>query len=1351
MSQAATALLQSDARPTAGDQALGPRPLTLAQQGVWFAQLRNPESTAYRCLEQVDLSGPIDRDCFAAAIAAAHASLPQLGAVFGEGGDGEPHQRLPGRPQTAVEHIDLSGHADPSSAALALAAARRGLPVDPATGEGMVRHLLVRRSADAWTWFVQIHHILADAAAFAILEKFVASAYSALAQGRPLPPAPPHTLDQRLAAEADYRHGPARAADRDYWAKWAAEHPMSAEAWRPAGPPLRTAVDFGALEGWTAWAAERGVSWAQLAPVIFADYANAVGGTPGRPIGMASMGRDDPGAAAFVGTAVDILPFAAPDAPDLDLAGLATACGAELATLAKHRRYRSEWLPPTHSPLGLPILNLKPFTQRLAFAGIPASVRFLAAGPVRNLELTVFPAAGRLAGYLEVEASRCDEAELARHAARLERRFRLVSTASAANPGGPGRKSRSDQVYVARPDAEPAQRIGIAELPLTTLAEEREGAECLAGPTVGVPQQNLSQWLTEGLTAEPEAPAVTFAGTRWNYARLGAAVAGIEARLAAAGVRPGEIVGVCVERSFELIAAVLAVLRSGAVYFPLDPDQPPARLAQMVRRANPAAVLTTCGGQGFALAPTIQLEPEPAEARSAAAPVSDWPVPALDPLDPAYVLFTSGSTGEPKGAVIPHQAITNRLAWMQDAFPIGPGSRVAQKTPIGFDVSVWELVWPFLVGAHLIVAAPGGHRDPGYLIDYCLAQQVEVIHFVPSMLRALLGHPRAAALASVLRRVVCSGEALDAELANRAQTAWPKTAIENLYGPTEAAIDVTWWHCRGIQQDPIPIGRPVWNTQLQVVDPLGRLLPQGAMGELLLGGVQIGLGYLDNPEATAKAFIADGRSGQARRGYRTGDLARWRADGAVEYCGRRDGQLKINGQRVELGEIEAALAAAPQVDSAVAVHSADGGGTLVGYVRMASGAAFDEAALRAAAGERIAAALVPAQLVAVDDWPVTVNGKLDRSRLPKPSRAKADSQPLGGARPATAPKSPVEELIARAMAEVLETGALGNQASFFDAGANSLDVARLVGRLHGLLGEDVPITTVYAHPSPARLAAALGSGTAVAGPPAGLTWLRGGPAARNSLVWVHPAGGLSWVYARANPFVPAAVSAVGLNHPGLADPASANLTVAELAVRHWSALAEAGILPAGREAGIRLAGWSFGGVVAQEMAAVHPERVAGLALLDAYPPHQWRAMPPGMDIAPWQGLLLLAGLDPAEIEATRTSSGDGPPVGELRSCLRAAGSAVGAFDLDTLAAMMAVAGAVPNASRIHQPKPYDHPMHVFEAAAPRSETGLSVDGWREVGCSAVIRHRIDCTHPQMVEPGNLARILAALFDTGPLA
>jgi enterobactin synthetase component F len=715
-------------------------------------------------------------------------------------------------------------------------------------------------------------------------------------------------------------------------------------------------------------------------------------------------------------------------------------------------------------------------------------------------------------------------------------------------------------------------------------------------------------------------------------------------------------------------------------------------------------------------------------------------------LDPAYVLFTSGSTGEPKGAIIPHEAIVNRLAWMQAAFPIGVGSRVAQKTPIGFDVSVWELVWPFLVGAHLIVADPGGHRDPGYLIDWCRGQRVEVIHFVPSMLRALLSHPRAGELASGLRRVICSGEALDADLVNRALAAWPRASVENLYGPTEAAIDVSWWPCPSVQQDPIPIGKPVWNTQLAVVDPLGRQLPPATMGELVLSGVQVGLGYLGNPEATARAFGNGNQAAPAQRSYRTGDLARWRPDGAVEYCGRRDGQLKINGQRVELGEIEAALAAAPGVDSAVVLPNG-AGGALTGYVRMAAGAAFTAATIRAAAAEHIAAALVPTQLIEVQTWPVTVNGKLDRSGLPQPSQRAADSQRQPASATAGIPQSPVEELIARAMADVLEVDALGNEVSFFDAGANSLDVARLLGRLHGVLGSDVPISTVYAHPSPARLAEALGSGAALDGPPTGHTWLRGDCNAAAALVWIHPAGGLSWVYARANPFVPAAVAVLGLNHPGLADPASAGLSVADLAQRHWAAVGDAGV----SRSAVWLAGWSFGGVVAQEMAASAPDRVAGLALLDAYPPHQWRAMPPGLDIAPWQGLMLLAGLDPATFDTARFDPDAGPPVDELSARLRAAGSAVGAFDLETLAAMMAVAGSVPEVSRAHHPRRYDGPMYVFEAAAPRAETGLSVDGWREVGCPAVIHHRIDCTHPEMVAPGNLARILATLFGTEPTA
>ncbi|KDN87625.1 amino acid adenylation domain-containing protein [Kitasatospora cheerisanensis] len=361
-------------------------------------------------------------------------------------------------------------------------------------------------------------------------------------------------------------------------------------------------------------------------------------------------------------------------------------------------------------------------------------------------------------------------------------------------------------------------------------------------------------------------------------------------------------------RSTRLMTALLGTLAAGAAYLPLDTDHPAERLASMIEDTDPVRVLTV----------TALLDRLPAAARERAVlldaplPPPPAPHPGRRPDHAAYVIHTSGSTGRPKGVLVTHRAIVNRLAWMQHAYGLTAEDRVLQKTPAGFDVSVWEFFWALSEGAAVVLARPDGHREPGYLADLIAEQSVTTLHFVPSMLRAFLEEPRLAERCATLRRAFCSGEALPADTVDRWYGALPAVPLHNLYGPTEAAVDVTHQQTAA-GAGSVPIGRPVWNTRLYVLDAALRPCPVGVAGELYLAGVQLARGYLGRPGLTAGRFVADPFAADGGRMYRTGDLARWNADGAVEYLGRTDDQVKIRGFRIELGEVEAALTALPGV------------------------------------------------------------------------------------------------------------------------------------------------------------------------------------------------------------------------------------------------------------------------------------------------------------------------------------------------------------------------------------------------------------------------------------------------------
>ncbi|MEU8928232.1 amino acid adenylation domain-containing protein, partial [Kitasatospora sp. NPDC048545] len=419
------------------------------------------------------------------------------------------------------------------------------------------------------------------------------------------------------------------------------------------------------------------------------------------------------------------------------------------------------------------------------------------------------------------------------------------------------------------------------------------------------------------VVSSPGAPAVVFEGRVVSYGELDAWVNRLARWLIGRGAGSGAVVAVALPRSLELVVALLAVVRSGAAYLPLDPGYPAERVALMVEDAEPLLTLDQ-------LPDVSGLSGDSLEVRAS----SD---------DAAYVIYTSGSTGRPKGVVVSHRGIVNRLEWMQARYQLSADDRVLQKTPVSFDVSVWEFFWPLAAGATLVVARPEGHKDPVYLADVIVREGVTTAHFVPSMLSAFLAEPAAAGCAGVLRRVLCSGEELPVAVAERfVSVVGAGVELHNLYGPTEASVDVTSHRVvpGELPSGRVPIGGPVWNTRALVLDEWLRPVPVGVAGELYLAGVQLARGYLNRPGLTAERFVADPTGAYGERLYRTGDIARWTRDGVLEYLGRADDQVKVRGFRIELGEVEAVLGRHEAVAQCAVVVREDrpGDPRLVAYV-----------------------------------------------------------------------------------------------------------------------------------------------------------------------------------------------------------------------------------------------------------------------------------------------------------------------------------------------------------------------------------------------------------------------------------
>ncbi|MFD5420058.1 amino acid adenylation domain-containing protein [Streptomyces sp. NPDC127069] len=583
------------------------------------------------------------------------------------------------------------------------------------------------------------------------------------------------------------------------------------------------------------------------------------------------------------------------------------------------------------------------------------------------------------------------------------------------------------------------------------------------GTAVPVPDTTLVELFEQQVARTPDAPATVFRGEHLTYGELDARAERLARALRARGAGPEEIVAVALHRSTEMVVSLLAVLKAGAAYLPVDPSLPADRIAYLLSDAEPVLLLADDEvAAGLPAAADLpRLDPGAVHDGD---PGAAGPGPL--PGHPAYVIYTSGSTGRPKAVVVEHSAIVNRLLWMQDRYRLGADDRVLQKTPFGFDVSVWEFFWPLITGAALVVAEPGGHKDPAYLSRVIQEESVTTVHFVPSMLAAFVEDPGAGRCRS-LRRVVCSGEALPEELKNRFLDVLD-VPLHNLYGPTEAAVDVTHWDCRREDAGPVPIGRPIWNTSLYVLDPRGRPVPVGVAGELFLAGAGLARGYLRRPALTADRFPLDPFGPPGSRMYRTGDLARHRADGSVEYLGRTDDQVKIHGFRIELGEIETALGHLDGVGRAAVVVREDvpGERRLVGYLVPEAGAdpAPDTGAMRAELARSLPEYMVPV-LVVVDGLPVTPNGKLDRRALPAPAAAAAT-----GYEP---PAGETEELVAMVWASVLDAPRIGRHDDFFALGGHSLSATRVAARLRQSLGLDLPLHTLFEQRTVAALAIAV--------------------------------------------------------------------------------------------------------------------------------------------------------------------------------------------------------------------------------------------------------------------------------------
>nr|WP_329607421.1 non-ribosomal peptide synthetase [Pseudomonas syringae] len=608
--------------------------------------------------------------------------------------------------------------------------------------------------------------------------------------------------------------------------------------------------------------------------------------------------------------------------------------------------------------------------------------------------------------------------------------------------------------------ADDQQAVG--QLPLLSCEQRRQVLESFNDTAAAYPAEKLLHQLFEEQAAQqPDALAVVDDAASLTYGELNARANRLAHYLIGLGIQPDDRVAICAQRSLEMVVGLLGILKAGGAYVPLDPGYPPERLRYMLEDSAPVAVLVqgeTRTLLGELAVPTLDLQDADWEVEADHNPV----VPAITPQHLAYVIYTSGSTGKPKGVANQHDGVVNRLWWAQSEYRIGTDDRVLQKTPFGFDVSVWEIFLPLLAGAQLVMARPGGHQDPHYLMEVIERRSISMLHFVPSMLQAFVNQTPAGRC-STLKRVLCSGEALPHALLLQGQAHFPKSELHNLYGPTEAAIDVTAWHYVAEQDIGIgPIGRPRANTQIYLLDAHGQPVPIGVSGEIHIGGIGVARGYLNRPELTAERFLEDPFSAEpTARMYRSGDLGRWLADGNIEYLGRNDDQVKLRGFRIELGEIESKLSECPGVREAVVVarEHRPGDKRLVAYLTAQEGAVLSAAQLREQLSQGLAEYMIPSAFVTLARFPQTPSGKLDRRALPAPE------DDAYASRDYEAPAGEVEHALAEIWQALLGLERVGRHDHFFELGGHSLLAVQLVSRLRQRFEVEVALRDVFAEPT----------------------------------------------------------------------------------------------------------------------------------------------------------------------------------------------------------------------------------------------------------------------------------------------
>jgi enterobactin synthetase component F len=1126
--------------------------------------------------EAVEIEGRIQPELFRRALyqVAAEAEQLRVGIVELEG---KPHQVLRSAYEGDLPYVDASREADPRAAIDAWMKQELSRPLDLAH-DPLWFSALLKAADDRYFWYHRAHHTVIDGYGGGLVARRVAELYSAFTEGREPAANVFSTPQEVLDAETSYRDSRRLERDREYWLQQMADLPDAvtlSRSRRRHGPSgdLRRSTGYlsgEALRQLTEFARTLGISLPQLLTGLIAAYYQRATGAKDLVFGMPVSGRINPTLRRAVSVCANMAPIRLSFTPEMTAAELFSQVSRLALQALRHQQYRFEDLRRDLGFIGRERnliwlgINIEPFDYQLNFAGATATLHNLSNSSIDDLVAFVYDrgTGEGLRFDLDANPALYSVSELDEHRRRLTRLIEEIL----ANPETPLRK-------------------------LDILGPEESSRLLITwnNTTAVSPDKSVPAFVEQWAKATPNAPAVIFEGSALSYEQLHEFSLRQARQLLANGVKPGDVVAVALPRGEELLIVLLAIMRAGAAYLPVDPDGPIERMRMVLEDAAPSVVMARPDVHPRLARFSLKLlQPQ----YSNVAPGGKAHEPDLSAPDgTAYVLYTSGSTGWPKGVEITHRNLGNFLHAMQRMFGVRPSARFLANTNLVFDIAGLELYLPLLAGASILMAASDAVRNPaglGRLIRNGGATHVQA---TPSVWRILL-----ASSETKLGRVhaLVGGEALSAELAARLKRAAAR--VTQLYGPTETTVWSTAHELEDLGDDPPPIGRPILNTQVYVLDEDRLPVPTGTIGELYIGGAGVAKGYLHRPELNRERFMANPFTGNGDRMYRTGDLVRWSDDGLLHFIGRSDDQVKLNGHRVEMGEIECILLQYACVAEAAVTpcRDADGAVSLAAYVAPRRGERIDIQSLRTFLAGRLPSSILPASITALDSLPLTPSGKLDRKALPKPERVHRHSQRR------SEPVTATEKKLATLWRHVLKVEQVGLHDNFFEIGGDSLKAAEMAALFQDWFQTALPIGSLFDSPTVAALALLIDrhENESTAPMSEALPLRKSDETAEQPLFCIHPIIGVSIGFSSLLPFLDPAIPVYGLQSRGLEAGSTLLNSVEEMASSHLRQIRR--IQPEGP---YRLIGRSLGGLIAHAIAGQMRSRgleIDLLAMIDTF-------------------------------------------------------------------------------------------------------------------------------------------------------